>query len=208
MNKGTLGMRFAKNVVLTITVLALLGAVGCKKKKPNLPAQTQPPTVSQPEPEKPPAEPKPEEIPLTQPPVTETTPEPLPPAPKPKPHSRRKKPTPQPNAGTPTETKPGVAKPATTSKPADNKPSENVQISAEVPQNVANQRRQQTEDLLNTAETNLKKVTRSLTDGEQSMQRQVRNFITQSRLAVQDGDFERAYNLATKAQQLSQELVK
>ena len=34
------------------------------------------------------------------------------------------------------------------------------------------------------------------------------NFITQSRLALGDGDLERAYNLATKANLLSQELAK
>ncbi len=201
-------MRFGKNLTLAVAVLALLGAVDCKKKKPNVPAQTTPPTITQPETEKPPAEPKPEEIPPSTPPaVTETAPQPAPPAPKPKTHARRKK---QATSTTATEAKPSAPKPAPANKPATDpsKPSENVQISAEVPQNVVNQRRQQTEELLNAAEANLKKVTRTLTDGEQSMQRQVRNFITQSRLAVQDGDFERAYNLAAKAQQLSQELVK
>jgi hypothetical protein len=83
-----------------------------------------------------------------------------------------------------------------------------VQISAEVPQPAANLRRQQTESLLQAAEWNLKRVNRTLTDGEESMQHQVRNFITQSRLALTDGDVERAYNLATKASLLSQELVK
>jgi len=83
-----------------------------------------------------------------------------------------------------------------------------VQISAEVPPPAANLRRQQTEGLLQSAEWNLKRINRSLTDGEESMQRQVRNFITQSRLALGDGDLERAYNLATKANLLSQELAK
>ncbi len=202
-------MRLRNNLVLAVALLATLGVVGCKKKKPNVPAQTAPPTVTQPEPEKPPAEPQPEQIPLSTPPVTETEPTPTPPAPKPKPKAHRKKPATTQSATTSTD-KPSATKPASPAKtsPDASKPSETVQISAEVPQNVANQRRQQTEDLLNTAEVNLKKINRSLTDGEQSMQRQVRNFITQSRLAIQDGDFERAYNLATKAQQLSQELVK
>lgn len=204
-------MRIGKNLVLGVAVLAVLGGVGCKKKKPNLPPPTQPPTITQPEPEKPPVEtPTNTEPTVILPPVTEPEPKPEPPAPKPKPH-RRKKATAQPGTPTTTETKPNTTKPAATPpKPAETpKPAENnVQISAEVPQDVANQRKQETENLLNTAEANLKKVTRTLTDGEQSMQRQVRNFITQSRLAIQDGDFERAYNLATKAQQLSQELAK
>lgn len=205
-------MRFGKSTVLAMAAVALLAGVGCKKKKPNLPAQTQPPTITQPEPEKPPAQGQPEQIPPVTPPATEPEAQPAPPTTKPKPSAHRKKPATQtPPASSDPTAKPSAAKPATngkpvvdTTKPADN----NVQISAEVPQNVATQRRQQTEDLLNTAEANLKRVTRTLTDGEQSMQRQVRNFITQSRLAIQDGDFERAYNLATKAQQLSQELAK
>lgn len=199
-------MRVGKNLVLAIAALALLGGVGCKKRKPNLPPQTQPPTVSQPEPETPAAQP-PTEItpPVTTPPATEPEPQPAPLTPKPKHHAKRKKTT----APASTETKPSTAKPSTTPKVApETKPNENVQISAEIPQNVANQRRQQTEGLLNVAEANLKKINRALSDGEESMQRQVRNFITQSRLAIEDGDFERAYNLATKAQQLSQELVK
>lgn len=204
-------MRAGKHLVLAVTLLALIGSVACKKKKPNLPPQTQPPTITEPQPENPPAETQPEQIPpATTPPATETEPQPAPPAPKPKPHKRKK---PAATSSVPeTTSKPSAAKPATTGKTViDNtkKPPEtNVQISAEVPQNVANERRQQTEDLLNIAEANMKKINRTLNDGEQSMQRQVRNFITQSRLAIQDGDFERAYNLATKAQQLSQELVK
>lgn len=81
-------------------------------------------------------------------------------------------------------------------------------ITAEVPQNAATQRRQQTEQLLQATETNLRRINRRLSSGEESMQRQVRNFITQSRLAIQDNDLERAYNLATKANLLSQELIR
>lgn len=204
-------MRVGKHLVMAVMLLTLIGGVACKKKKPNLPPQTQPPTITQPEPENPPAQVQPDQIPPeTTPPATETAPQPVPPAPKPKPH-RRKKPAPTTSSTPETTAKPSAAKPANSGKTVidSTKPPEtNVQISAEVPQNVANQRKQQTEDLLNVAEANLKKVNRTLTDGEQSMQHQVRNFITQSRLAIQDGDFERAYNLATKAQQLSQELVK
>ena len=205
-------MRAGKHLVMAVALAMLVGGAACKKKTPNLPPQAQPPTITQPQPETPPAETQPEQIPpATTSPAAETAPEPTPPSPKLKPHKRKK---PAPTTTTPSAesiTKPGAAKPGNTGKTIiDNtKPSEpNVQISAEVPPGVANQRKQQTEDLLNVAEANMKKVNRTLTDGEQSMQRQVRNFITQSRLAIQDGDFERAYNLATKAQQLSQELVK
>ena len=79
-----------------------------------------------------------------------------------------------------------------------------VQIATQVPQGTA----QNTEQLLQTAESNLRKVTRQLSDGEQAMLRQVRNYIAQSRSATQDGDLERAYNLAMKANLLSSELAK
>jgi len=197
-------MRPGKKLILAVSALALMGSAGCKKKTPRTAPVTQPPTITQPEPEKPPVQTPPETQPIVVvPPATQPEPEPTPaPKPKPRPHKKKTQPS--------TEIKPSTTKPATTPKPPTDagKPEGNVQISAEVPQNVVNQRRQQTEDLLNAAEANLKKINRGLTDGEQSMQRQVRNFITQSRLAIQDGDFERAYNLAMKAQQLSQELAK
>jgi hypothetical protein len=79
-----------------------------------------------------------------------------------------------------------------------------VQIAAEVPRGTA----QNTEQLLQAAEGNLRKVSRQLSDGEQAMLRQVRAYIVQSHSASQDGDLERAYNLAMKANLLSGELAK
>lgn len=79
-----------------------------------------------------------------------------------------------------------------------------MQIGAQVPAATV----QSTEQLLQTAENNLRRVTRQLNDGEQAMLRQVRNYITQSRTASRDGDLERAYNLAMKANLLSGELAK
>lgn len=79
-----------------------------------------------------------------------------------------------------------------------------MQIGTQVPQGTA----QNTAQLLQAAESNLRRVTRSLSDGEQAMMRQVRNYISQSRTATHDGDLERAYNLAMKANLLSVELAK
>ena len=79
-----------------------------------------------------------------------------------------------------------------------------MQIAAQAPQGTA----QNTEQLLQAAEGNLRKVTRQLSDGEQAMLRQARNYIAQSRSASQEGDLERAYNLAMKANLLSGELAK
>ncbi len=191
-------MRLSQTFVVAAVLLALSTGVACHKKKPNVPATAQPPTIEQPT--IPPVASQPAPTPPTVTPG-ETQPAPAEPVPakasKPK---RHRKSVP---ASTATSTPP---KPAP--KPDSTQPDTNVQITAEIPQNVANARRQQTEGLLQASETNLKKINRSLTDGEESMQRQVRNYITQSRLAMQDGDLDRAYQLASKAQQLSQELIK
>lgn len=190
-------MRLGQNLVLAVVLVVVSTGVACHRKKPNIPAKVQPPTMEQPT--IPPVANQPAPTPPTVTPG-ETQPAPTEPAAvkakKPKRHRR----TVPANTATSTPPKPAP-------KP-DTPPDNNVQITAEIPQNVANERRQQTEGLLQAAETNLKKINRTLTDGEESMQRQVRNYITQSRLAMQDGDLDRAYQLASKAQQLSQELIK
>lgn len=187
-------MHLGRKLVLAVTVGAFLTAAGCKKKPKVVPPT--PPTITLP-----PAE---QEPPPTPPPVlTEPLPKVAQPVPK-KPKVKAKKP--RKNAPAPAEAEPPAPKTVidNNAKPADS----NVQITVEVPQGAADLRRRQTEDLLQATEANLRRINRSLSDGEQSMQRQVRNFITQSRLAMQDNDIERAYNLATKANLLSQELVK
>jgi hypothetical protein len=96
------------------------------------------------------------------------------------------------------------AQPPPQKSPAPGGSEGQVQIAAQAPQGMA----QNTEQLLQVAEGNLRKVTRQLSDGEQAMLRQARNYILQSRSASQDGDLERAYNLAMKANLLSGELAK
>lgn len=81
-------------------------------------------------------------------------------------------------------------------------------ISPDIPKNEVDSQKRATEQMLQNAEANLRAVNRQLSDGEQGMVRQIRNYITQSRLATQDGDLERARNLAVKAQLLSGELIK
>src|SRR5208337_2910116 len=64
-------------------------------------------------------------------------------------------------------------------------------------------------NLLESTEANLKKIAgRQLTPSQQDMVNQVRQFIDQSKKAVDAGDLERARTLAWKAQLLSEELVK
>ena len=190
-------MKLGQNLVLAVVLLALSTGVACHRKKPNIPAKTQPPTLEQP----------------TIPPVA-SQPQPTPPTVSP----GETQPAPKETAPVTAKRRPRRRKPASTAatnnppKPTPKQeapqPDSNIQITAEMPQNVANERRQQTEGFLQAAEANLKKINRSLSDGEESMQRQVRNYITQSRLAMQDGDLDRAYQFANKAQLLSQELVK
>jgi len=62
--------------------------------------------------------------------------------------------------------------------------------------------------MVDATENALKGLTRSLTDDEKSMRSQIQSFLQQSRKATTEGDFERAYNLAKKAQLLADALVK
>lgn len=174
---------------------------GCElRRKPRIPVQaTAPSTMPQPEGPKP-VTPEPGQQPM----VVDTTPMPQQTAsetkPKPKPRrvARKVVPAEPPPASTtlPTQAQSGQQKPAETP----------VQITAELPRSAA--MRQNTGQLLDATENNLKKLTRQLSDNEQATVRQIRTYILQAKAAVNDGDLERAYNLATKANLLSNELVK
>ena len=63
--------------------------------------------------------------------------------------------------------------------------------------------------MLESAEANLKKIAgRQLSADQQDMVNQIRQFMAQSKAAIDVGDLERAHTLAWKAQVLSEELVK
>ena len=73
----------------------------------------------------------------------------------------------------------------------------------------ASYQRDTTDQLLESVESNLKKVAgRQLSSSQQEMMTQIRQFMEQSKAAVAAGDMERGHNLAMKAQLLSAELVK
>lgn len=182
--------------VLLLVTLALLS--GCKKKTPQLPpVQTAPPTITEP-------------APTTQPPPKEETA----PVTTPPPKAVETKPT------TPTPTPPRrVTKKTTPAKPAQKPPTRVIveddepvktapPLSASVSGSATSQQRRATEHLIQAAEINLKELNRTLTPEEETFVRRVRSFITQSRAASEQGDLERAYNLALKAQLLSDELLK
>lgn len=71
------------------------------------------------------------------------------------------------------------------------------------------QDRSTTDQLLETTESNLKKIAgHPLSATQQEMVSQIRQYMTQSKEAVKDGDTERGRTLAQKAQLLSDELTK
>lgn len=188
-----------KFVVLLLTFLVLLSS--CKKKKPTVPQpQSQAPTITQPQPQ---AQPQPQQQPQ---------PEPQPPA------AATTTPPQKSTAKTPKSTprKRHVAKKPVPSSPDKGKNTvkeggENVQggqLSAGIPQDEATRQRQSAAQLRQTAENNLKSITRQLSLDEQAMVQQIRTYLAQSRSADNDGDIERSYNLAFKAHLLSGELIK
>lgn len=77
-----------------------------------------------------------------------------------------------------------------------------------VPDKIASQQAQVTEQLLSTAENNLKEAAvRQLNADQTAVMDQVRNYIQQARAATKAGDFERGHNLAVKARLLSDDLI-
>lgn len=189
---------------LAILVLALLVLLsGCKKKKPPVPQpQSEAPTITvpvQPPPQLPQPQPQPEA------PTTTTTTTPEKPATatvtKPKPKRRAaRKPVP-PAATSPSEKTKTTVNEGGTIPPAE-------QLSAGIPQGEATRQRQSAAQLRQNTENNLRSITRQLSNDEQAMVQQIRTYLAQSRSADNDGDTERAYNLALKAHLLSGELVK
>jgi outer membrane biosynthesis protein TonB len=122
-------------------------------------------------------------------------------APKPKPKPRK----PTPHKPAIEAAKPEPAKPEPAPVATDNSA---VQITADVPRAAVQSQRQSAEQLLRNSTTKLDRIARSLSEGEQGMARQARNYIAQSSQALQSGDTERAYNLAVKASLLANELAK
>ncbi|HEY3927028.1 MAG TPA: hypothetical protein VGL89_01525 [Candidatus Koribacter sp.] len=184
-----------KTLAAAMCALLLMGS-GCDllhRKKLQPPPSIPPSIEKQPKIDLPNPQPTP---PPTPEPTPEATPTPPTPKPKPKHNSRPKKTVVQPE---PENTSP-------TPEPA--KPSPDASINAPMSNADAERQKQRTSNLLGSAENNLANIHRALNVDEQNMVSQIRNYITQSRKAMTDGDLERAYNLANKANLLSTELVK
>jgi outer membrane biosynthesis protein TonB len=190
-----------RTLVAAALCFALL-ASACEKKVvkttptvlvPSIETQLQPPATPQTAPEAA-ATPEPENPPSVTPETEEAE------KPKPKPH--------KPVARKPTTPEPLKPEPVQAEQPKPAEPSASVQISADVPNAAVQSETQKTVQLLRDSEAKLASLARSLNESEQAMQRQARDYIAQSNQAVRSGDYERAYNLAMKANLLANELAK
>jgi hypothetical protein len=80
-------------------------------------------------------------------------------------------------------------------------------ISAGIPHSDEMHHRQNTAELIQLTESNLRSIDRQLTGDEQNQVDQIKNFLAQARSATAENDLVRAHNLALKAHLLSDELV-
>jgi hypothetical protein len=196
--------------VIFVFLLALAAGSGCAHKKPVLVAPQQQPPTAAPEPT-PTPEPAPAQT--TEPQQTEQQPAPEP-AEQAKTNSVKtgskngqstaaKKPANEVARNTPGKNKRII--PADKNEPP---PPAGIQISpGPTPGDAANSQAS-TEQLLQSAESNLNGINRQLSKDEEAMKAQIKEFISQSRKAATENDLARAHNLAVKARLLSDELVK
>ena len=211
-----------RKLATSLLLLALLFTEACTKKRPSLPqaAQQAPPTI---------AEALPDEIP-------EKT-EPPPPPPQPRneteqPKKQQKKPakgttkkTPPPASTTVAATPPAAPAqpPAQTPAPQNTQavaslrpphngstaePAPEMTVAAAISSKDADKQKEDTAHMVEATENVLKTLTRQLNDEEKGMRTQVETYLQQSRKATTDGDYERAFYLAKKAQALAEALVK
>jgi hypothetical protein len=212
-----------RQLVIGLLVPLLVFQLACNKKQaaanPKLPGPAQAPTLTQTLP----YEIQPEPLPET-PAETAKVEEPPEQKPKSKPHKSSGKKTP-PNTPN-TQVKTAATSPTSSAPPSPAVGGETITAGLHPPPNPADaaaavaigpdvsspeaaRDRQSTTQLLDTTENQLKRVDgNSLSSDQQAMLTQIKTFISQSRKAIADGDYERASNLAKKAQVLTDELTK
>lgn len=209
-------MNYGRQLVVFTLMAALLVSTGCAKKKPQLPAQAKAPA-------EPIAVPLPAEISETEPPPPPPQPQPKPPAPEvtvakpPKRRNSKKKIT----TAVPPASLQATAPPATDASSSNNntvamahppanpaaEASPDPAIAADVSNAQLAHQKQSTAQLLDETEKTINGL-KGLSHDQEELVTQIRSIVNQSRKASSDGDFERAYNLATKAHLLSDALVK
>ena len=85
----------------------------------------------------------------------------------------------------------------------------NIQLAGGAPGDQTSHERDTANQMLAATQANLKQIAgRQLTPNQQDMVNQIRQFMGQSKAAVDAGDPDRARTLAWKAQLLSEELIK
>jgi len=218
----TLVMHHKRQLVIGLLGSLLLSTLSCHKKTSarnvNLPGPAQAPTLTQTLP----YEIQPEQAPALPPPTAQVEEQP-------EKHKQKPKSRPKTNAkkGAPTTPSsqvaansaappPATAAPGNETATATLRPPGNpaeaataVAIGPDVSSPQANRDRQSTNQLLDTTEKEVKVLdNRSLSSEEQGVLMQIKTYISQSRKALTDGDYERASNLARKAQLLADELIK
>jgi hypothetical protein len=200
-----------RKLVASLLLLALLFTEACNKKKPVLPPRSLAPTVAVALPDEIPEEPE-----VQVPDVARIPSEPPPAKTKPKkpPRTTAKKTPPPANAApaapppsSPANNNPTVASLRPPQNPASEIASDNA-IAAALPSAEVIRQKEKTAQIVDSTENNLKNLSRSLSDEEKAMRAQIQTYLQQSRKATSDGDFERAYNLAMKAQLLADALIK
>jgi len=205
-------MNFGRQLVVVTLACVLLVSPACTKKKSQLPAQAKAPadaiemplpdeiseTVALPPPPPPQLELPPPEVTVAKPPK----------------HHPKKKPTTAPPASLQAANPPApdtssnstVATAHPPANPAADTPPDPA-IAADVSNAQLAHQKQSTTQLLEDTEKTINGL-KGLSSAQEEIITQIRSIVNQSRKATSDGDFERAYNLATKAHLLSDALVK
>ncbi len=194
-------MMALRKFVITFLVLALLFAEACNKKKPVLPPRSLAPTIAVALPDEIPESPEtqlPEiaKVPVETPPVKTK--------PKKTPRVTVKKTAPAANASV---TPPPASNNQTVASLHSPQPPDTA-IAAVMKSEDVTKQKEDTAQIVDATENSLKNLSRQLSEEEKSMRAQIQSYLQQSRKATTDGDFERAFNLAKKAQLLADALIK
>jgi len=208
-------MHVARKLVTSFLLLSgLLFTQTCTKKKAHLPPQAAAPTIAEALPEEIPEE-KELQLPPARPKPVDAEPTKKPPKKSTKVASKKTTPPANTAAAAPPTPAP-VQAPAQTTPQGNNQtvaslhppPAPEMTVAAAISSKDANRQKEDTAHMINSAESALKGLTRQLNDEEKSMRTQIETYLQQSRKATADGDYERAYKLAEKAQTLAAALTK
>lgn len=202
--------QFLRFVSVLLLSGGLFGLTGCwfKRKPPVPPATAQAPTATEPQPapqeQAPAAQPEEQQKPAE---TAETTPPPKQ-KPKPKPRAAHKQAPPPPKPEEKPQEQAALKPPPRIIIQEGGTDASVGQISTANGHDDPAHSNLSTAKLLESAETNLRGLRRTLTADEKATVGQIRDYIAQSKAATAQQDFVRAHNLALKARLLSDELVK